>query len=272
MVLLNSNKPESITMIVFPAIALYNVIELNVVLFTTFKRPGHGLYFWAFFVAIWGIVPQAVAALTETFVRFVGVGLATMYILGWYAMVTGQSLVLYSRLHLIVHKPSLLRGVLAMIIINALICHIPPTILAYGKDAGLTSFQGPYAIYEKIQVTLFFLQEVVISTIYMVEARRLMRSLAAIDDGRGRARKLLVHLIVVNVLIVLLDTNILAMEYAGLHNVQTSVKTFVYSAKLKLEFSILNRLVELTTRRGPLLLGSGYSAHCATRKMNVLRK
>jgi len=254
MVLLNSSKVESITMIVFPAIALYNVIELNFILFGTFKRRS-GLYFWSFLIATWGIVPQAVAALTETFLSFVGVGLATMYILGWYCMVTGQSLVLYSRLHLLVHNPTILRCILGMIITNAILGHIPPTILAYGKDAGLTSFQGPYAIYEKIQVTLFFVQEVVISCLYIHEAIKLMRIRKVIDDGKGRARKLLIHLFVVNAVVILLDVNILAMEYAGLHNVQTSVKTFVYSVKLKVEFSVLNKLVELTRRRSGLSEG-----------------
>jgi len=45
------------------------------------------------------------------------------------------------------------------------------------------------------------------------------------------------------------DITILALEYAGLYDIQTSYKALVYGAKLKLEFSILNRLVELTKSR-----------------------
>jgi hypothetical protein len=50
----------------------------------------------------------------------------------------------------------------------------------------------------------------------------------------------------VNVIIVLLDMTILGLEYSGLYDIQTVYKGLVYSVKLKLEFSILNRLVELT--------------------------
>ncbi|KAK5657365.1 hypothetical protein OQA88_2935 [Cercophora sp. LCS_1] len=253
MVLLDTTHPEKVTMLVFPSIALYNVLELHLIIFFTFKTRS-GLYFWSFLVATWGLIPQAIAALCETFLPGVIVGppLATMYIIGWYCMVTGQSLVLYSRLHLLLHNTTTLRLVLAMIIANFFLGHVPPTILAYGKDSGLTSFQRPYAIYEKIQVTLFFTQEVVISALYIKEAVKLIRSrrnFTAFSSGgkaKDRSRELLVHLFIVNVVILVLDVNVLAWEYAGLHNVQTSVKTFVYSAKLKVEFSILNKLVELT--------------------------
>jgi hypothetical protein len=53
-------------------------------------------------------------------------------------------------------------------------------------------------------------------------------------------------LIYVNAIIVFLDLTILGLEYSGLYDIQTAYKGLVYSVKLKLEFSILNRLVELT--------------------------
>lgn len=43
----------------------------------------------------------------------------------------------------------------------------------------------------------------------------------------------------------LLDLTVLGLEYAGDYSVQTAWKGLVYSVKLKLEFSILNKLVEL---------------------------
>jgi hypothetical protein len=45
---------------------------------------------------------------------------------------------------------------------------------------------------------------------------------------------------------VFLDLSILGLEYSGLYDIQTAYKGLVYSVKLKLEFSILDRLVELT--------------------------
>ncbi|KAL6402651.1 hypothetical protein AUP68_14105 [Ilyonectria robusta] len=44
--------PIGLAMVSF--IALYNVIELNVIIFFIFKRKS-GLYFWSFFFATWGI-------------------------------------------------------------------------------------------------------------------------------------------------------------------------------------------------------------------------
>src|SRR3569833_3839484 len=70
---------------------------------------------------------------------------------------------------------------------------------------------------------------------------------ARLGGSRGNARKLMKHLVLVNINIVVLDITILGLEYAGQIQLQTAYKGLVYSVKLKLEISILNRLVELTT-------------------------
>jgi hypothetical protein len=54
------------------------------------------------------------------------------------------------------------------------------------------------------------------------------------------------HLIYVNAIIGFLDLSILGLEYSGLYDMQTAYKGLVYSVKLKLEFRILDCLVELT--------------------------
>jgi hypothetical protein len=46
-----------------------------------------------------------------------------------------------------------------------------------------------------------------------------------------------------------LDITILGLEYSGLYVIQTAYKALVYSIKLKFEFSILNKLVDLTQTR-----------------------
>jgi uncharacterized membrane protein YesL len=55
--------------------------------------------------------------------------------IGWYAMVTGQSLVLYSRLHLVVHDKQRIKWVLYMIIIDVFLFHVPTTVLTFGVGA-----------------------------------------------------------------------------------------------------------------------------------------
>lgn len=52
--------------------------------------------------------------------------------IGWYFMVTGQSLVLYSRLHLIVRDSRKLKWILYMIITDVFLFHIPTTVFTFG--------------------------------------------------------------------------------------------------------------------------------------------
>jgi len=255
--------PVALTLIVFIGIALYNVIELTLVIFTTFKRRD-GLYFYSLLVATWGIAPYAIGF----FLKFYNITTSkTLYLtliaVGWpckfltlcvaeqenfaesTGMITGQSLVLYSRLHL-VYRNSVDKGkwVLMMIIVNATICHIPIIVLLYGANSSKPEpFLTPYSIYEKVQITIFFIQEVCISGLYLFKTSKLLR---AEESIRGRnARTVMTHLIWVNVMIIIVDITLLAIEYAGYYDIQTVYKAAVYSVKLKMEFSILNRLLDL---------------------------
>jgi hypothetical protein len=127
---LNMTPAKALTIVSFAGVAWYNSIELQVMIWMTFRRR-HGLYFYSLLVASIGIVVDALGMLlklfnlTNTFVAI------TVIISGWIPMVTGQSLVLYSRLHLVVRDPRKLKWVLAMIIIDALLFHIPTTVLLY---------------------------------------------------------------------------------------------------------------------------------------------
>ncbi|KAH7114063.1 hypothetical protein EDB81DRAFT_893300 [Dactylonectria macrodidyma] len=234
----------------FLVVAMYNFIELNFIILTTFKRRG-GLYFWSFIVATWGIAPYTIGFLLKNFQAtrnsYVYV---TLIVVGWWPMVTGQSMVLYSRLHLILRHPTGLRAVLSMIIFNAIVCHLPTTVLVYGSNSDNPDpFIGPYSIYERIQVTVFVIQETIISGVYILETTKMLRVTSI--TSRGIYRNMLKHLLAVSTIVALLDTAILAFEYAGLYDLQTSYKVMAYSLKLKIEFSILNRLVNvLQSRKG----------------------
>jgi hypothetical protein len=129
-----------------------------------------------------------------------------------------------------------------MIIINALVLHIPMTVLFFslGNNAALAR---PAAIFDRIQVTGFCIQDFVICGIYIREA---LRALGSVLEVRGKeGRKVIINLIWVNVVVVILNCLLLVVEYK-LHYIEVSFKTVVYSIKLKLEFSVLNRLRSLT--------------------------
>jgi hypothetical protein len=235
----------SLTITCFIAISFYNVAELIYIIFATFKKRG-GLYFWSFLVSTCGIALYGVGFLMKDLnLSSQSILYVTLIVIGWPAMVTGQSIVLYSRLHLVLRNPARLRLVLIMIIFNAIICHIPIIVMVYGANLNNpTPFLLPYSIYEKVQVTIFFLQESIISSLYIGQTVKFLRPEGNI---RGKSsREVLTHLMYVNAIIVFLDLTILGLEYSGLYDIQTAYKGLVYSVKLKLEFSILNRLVDLT--------------------------
>lgn len=235
----------SIVISVFIGIAYYNVLELTVSIFTSFKKRS-GLYFWSTLIATWGIAFNGTGYLLTHLSLITEANIyATLILIGWCAMITGQSVVLYSRLHIVMHNQKRLRMVLYMIIANATWLHIPIIVLVYGvNSANSEPFQNPYAIMEKIQLSVFFVQELIISGFYVWETTKRLRLEKSI--GNTRTRKVMNHLIWVNVLVVFLDITILALEFTNLFEIQTAWKPLVYSIKLKLEFSILNQLVSLT--------------------------
>lgn len=194
----------SLTLIAFLSVAWYNVIELTVIVFTSFKRRS-GLYFYSILVATWGIAIVGMGFFLKFFqITSSGVLYTTLIAIGWPAMVTGQSLVLYSRLNLIMRNTG--RWVLIMIIVDAVICHIPIIVLMYGTNCSSNPgmFIELYSVYEKIQVSIFFVQEVIISGIYLYETTKL---LCCEGNIRGpNARKVMMHLIWVNVFIIVLGT------------------------------------------------------------------
>lgn len=245
----------------FLSIALYIVIDLNFQIFTTFKAF-RSLYFWSVFIATWGIAFNAVGYLVRhhqlapsPFIT------ATIILIGWCTMVTGQSAVLYSRLHVILVSEKVLRAVLIMIVVDAIWLHIPVIILVYGVNSPKAHlFERPYDIYERIQLSVFFVQEVIISGIYLWQTRHLFLLERAI--GNANTKRTMMHLIYVNILVILLDISVVALEFAGLFDIQTAWKPLVYGTKLKLEFSILNKLVDLL--QGPKSGSSGARSRVAT--------
>jgi hypothetical protein len=137
-----------------------------------------------------------------------------------------------------------------MIVTNALICHIPIVVLVYGSNSDNPApFIRPYSIYEKVQITIFFIQEVIISGLYIWAAWTTLEPSGTVFAKD--LRKTMKHLIWINVVIILLDLTILATEYSGLYEIQVMYKGALYSAKLKLEFYILNQLVSLTKATRP---------------------
>lgn len=224
------------------SIGAYNGLEVGIKTFDCFKRY-RGIYFWSMQVASWGIILHAIPAEIRFISQAPNLPMTIPFILGWYAMVTGQAVVLYSRLHLVVTDSRHVRWVLWMIIINFFVLHVPMTVIFFEVNLGNARFATAAAVYERIQLTGFCLQDLVICGIYIREA---LRALQPVLEVRGReGRKVIIHLLAVNILVVIMNVLLLVTEYK-MHFIQISFKTVVYSIKLKLEFAVLTRLRSLT--------------------------
>lgn len=232
-----------ISIATFAGVAWYNAIELVILIFVTFSKF-RGLYFWSLLVsASIGVVPYSLGFLLKFFQLTSLAWLSVTFLtIGWYCMVTGQSVVLYSRLHLVLRNPSVLKRVLCMIIVNAVILHIPTTVLTYGSNLGDRSgaFVHGYKIMETIQMTGFCIQEFIISGIYIWETIKLLRL-----DSDGGKRKIMYQLVAINLIIILMDLGLLIIEYMNFYIMETMLKGVVYSIKLKLEFAVLGKLIHL---------------------------
>jgi hypothetical protein len=222
-------------------VAWYNVLELIVLICLTFKRY-RGPYFWSMLIASIGILPYSVGYLIKFFNLTSATWLpVTLLTIGWWSMVTGQSFVLYSRLHLVVQNMRVLRLVKGMIIMNIIILHIPTTVLTYAANFSTSpqTVMG-YDVMEKLQLTGFCVQEVIISSIYMWETNRMLQL-----NPDHNSRKTIIQLLAVNVACILMDIALMVIEFMNFYIYQTTLKATLYSIKLKLEIAVLGKLVNV---------------------------
>lgn len=104
-------------------------------------------------------------------------------------------------------------------------------------------YSSAYSIYDRVEMTVFSAQEFIISSLYVFETHKLLKS--KIVFRKKRTRQVMRDLIYINILIVILDLTLLALEYANLFMIQGMCKTTVYAIKLRMEFTILNQLKKI---------------------------
>ncbi|KAF2476275.1 uncharacterized protein BDR25DRAFT_209990 [Lindgomyces ingoldianus] len=237
----NSN---TLSVTVCSALALYNALELELLVFTTFHAY-RGLYFWSLVCASFGIIPYVLGYMIEYYELAplaLGIAIDTA---GWSLMVTGQSVVLYSRLWLVFGRGhrKLLGGVKWMIIIDGLLFHVTTSVVVYGSHFGAhtAKFGAAYNYIERIQMIGFCLQEFFLSGLYIWKALDIIRV-----SERKNSHRLMWQLFSINVIIIILDIGLLTLEFLNQHVLQQTVKGVTYSIKLKLELAVLNKLVELS--------------------------
>ncbi|KAL4869911.1 hypothetical protein BDV12DRAFT_208208 [Aspergillus spectabilis] len=238
--------PGKAVVTVFLAIALFNSLELIVLICWTFRQY-RGMYFWSLLVSSLALIPYTVGSIIHYFtVGPFPVGLTISYV-GFLLVVPAQSFVLYSRLYLVFYNEKVLRHLLDVIIAVAVLLLIPNTVVFFGS-----AFirEGPwnygYNVMERLQVTGFCVQELCISLLYVRSTVKLLR---LSPEGKDRVRWILYELLGISFVVIALDLIVIVAEYLNFFYIQVCLKALVYSVKLKLEFAVLGRLVKITKTR-----------------------
>jgi hypothetical protein len=150
-----------------------------------------------------------------------------------------------------------------MIVTNGVLLHSITSVLTFGANSNkltertLNRFIYGYSIMEKIQMVIFCVQELIISVIYIKETMRLLKLSESVKDDiesvvdvkSGHVRKTMYQLITINAIIIAMDCGLLGAEFANLYLIQTTLKGAIYSIKLKLEFAVLSRLVQIVRNK-----------------------
>lgn len=251
---------------VFTALPLWTTVELTAWIFYIFRRY-KGLYFWSVLACTWGVSLHAIGFVLKFCVPSCNWIVATILAeIGWVGMVTGFSVVLYSRLKLIVRSHNVRKWVLIMIVADAFLFHVPTIVFQFGVSNKPTHKKYlPYmAPMERVQVMGFSIQEIIISTLYIYHTRQYLR-----DSFHKTTRKTIALLIGVQVIVILADVIVVTLDYCEYFTLKAVLHSFVYAFKLQLEFVILNDIKEMASKGG--LSGSGnlgqprFESHDSTR-------
>ncbi|KAG8527839.1 uncharacterized protein KY384_006755 [Bacidia gigantensis] len=240
------NTPRTAILVAMLTLAIYMAVLVDIKVLSTFKRR-NTLYFWSILITSCGIVSHSTGIILKWFVGSCPWEVNTAFAsFGWWGMVTGQSLVLYSRLHIVVRDQRVLRGVLIMIITDFILFQFVTTVLTFGSNQpnpGL--WLKIYNIYERIQLIVFTLQELTISIIYI---RAALKILLPSDPTEIRhTKKFLIYL---NILCIVLDIAFVCEVYSGEWVYKTGTQSLAYAIKLTIEFVVLNKLMDVY-RLGP---------------------
>jgi hypothetical protein len=157
-------------------------------------------------------------------------------------MVTGFNLVLYSRLHLSLRRPKLLRVILLVILRSALIFQAPAIIMVCISGViDSTVYSEFNNIYRHFDI-IATVQEMLLSALYIHLFKRFMR------QGESRLSKHALETfyfwILVEVCIVLCQVLLNVLLFLRLYLLRKMVWEFLYTCKLRVEFIVLNRLKE----------------------------
>ncbi|KAF5019691.1 hypothetical protein F66182_8288 [Fusarium sp. NRRL 66182] len=214
------------------------------------SRRRNDLYSWSITVASFGVLPYAVGWLV--YYLDVVSNVVDIFIndIGWMLLTTGQALVPYSRLHLLIKGEVTLGFVKWMIVVNAVVWHTVMTVLLFvTRPQGRLDHDSAFVKVKKTSLTCFYAQNLILSGLYLWKTTEIIRKKTAEDE----TRRVIWQLLVTNVLIVVIDIALLALGLTNNSLWQQGLKALFYSVKLKLEFVILGKLGDFVHNGGEVI-------------------
>ncbi|KAI1090518.1 hypothetical protein F5B19DRAFT_494342 [Rostrohypoxylon terebratum] len=244
----------------FFGIAVYNAFEVYILMLEIFRQR-NTLYFSTILVANTGVLLCPLYTLA-----FWGLApvmpMAVLTSLGWILMSTGQSLVLYLRLHLVIRDRQKPRWILYLIISTFVTLQIPATVCFLALNASPPGsekgkkFKDGFDVLKMAQLAGFLIQEAVISGMYVYAFHMTSKHLCMVREDQ--VKRMLYELITLVLIVVLFDAALIVNELVGEYHVQTTLRPAIYSLKLKVELFVLNNLVDWM--QGPSTISGGSGA------------
>lgn len=194
-------SPSSVIATLSLAIAYYNSLEIILLVFSTFRRF-KGLYFWTMTLCNVCVILYSMGMMLlyfELCIKWLG---KFVLDIGWAGMLLFQSLVLYSRLNLIIDDIRIIQGVKWMIIATAVLVFIPVLVLDFGMTYGSPAFDEGYYYIEPIQMIWITIQELLISGLYIWKTIHFLNV-----THKKALRSMIWQLFTINTLIILMDVS-----------------------------------------------------------------
>lgn len=91
----------------------------------------------------------------------------------------------------------------------------------------------------------FSVQEIILSIIYIYGTMKMVK-----ESFNPRVRTTIIFLILIQVVAILCDVVVIALDYAQYFMLKAVIHSFVYAFKLQLEFVILNEFREVIAKGG----------------------
>jgi hypothetical protein len=167
-----------------------------------------------------------------------------IYPISWIVMYEGFLMVLYSRLHLIVDSPRVLRALLIVILGVGIPLQI---VMVLAGDRVLST--KVWVVTFRLEM-IFPFSEIVLSALYVILFIRFMKHTGGSSDPSMKRTFYL--LIAAEVFVVIVDVIGITLWYMDLYLLRLAVVPLISALKLKVEFMILNRLTGIGKRRGEL--------------------